>query len=311
MTPDTSVVVVSHRPGAWLAPCLASVLPQAGEVLCVDNGADGEAAAVAGPMGATVVRSPTNVGFTGGVALGLARARGAVVGVLNDDAVAGPTWLAAAGAVLEDPSVAAVTPKVVLAGTYAEVVLDDDPWFAPGDARPLGRRLTTVTVDGDEVLEALQGAGVHDLETATDTGARWRWTAGRAPFYVPVPDGGGTELCVEGEPVRPRTRCTLLNHAGSFLEFHGVAGEYGLGAPDDGRFDTPAERFGFSGTAPVFRADTLRRLGSFAVPFFAYNEDTDWCLRARPRSTCRCRTRRATRWRWTATRCRCGACAPS
>jgi GT2 family glycosyltransferase len=60
-----------------------------------------------------------------------------------------------------------------------------------------------------------------------------------------------------------------------------VAGEYGLGAPDDGRFDQGAERFGFSGTAPVFRADTLHRLGAFAPQFFAYNEDTDWCLRAR------------------------------
>jgi GT2 family glycosyltransferase len=78
-----------------------------------------------------------------------------------------------------------------------------------------------------------------------------------------------------------RTTCRLINHAGSFLERHGVAGEYGLGAPDDGRFDQPAERFGFSGTAPVFRAETLRRIGGLAPQFFAYNEDTDWCLRAR------------------------------
>jgi GT2 family glycosyltransferase len=60
-----------------------------------------------------------------------------------------------------------------------------------------------------------------------------------------------------------------------------VAGEYGFGAPDDGRFEAPAERFGFSGTAPVFRAETLHRIGAFAPRFFAYNEDTDWCLRAR------------------------------
>ena len=60
-----------------------------------------------------------------------------------------------------------------------------------------------------------------------------------------------------------------------------MAGEYGLSAPDDGRFDQPAERFGFSGTAPVFRSETLRRLGGLAPQFFAYNEDTDWCLRAR------------------------------
>ncbi len=77
------------------------------------------------------------------------------------------------------------------------------------------------------------------------------------------------------------TTCHLVNHAGSYLERHGVAGEYGLGAPDDGRFDERVERFGFSGTAPVFRSETLHRLGGFAPQFFAYNEDTDWCLRAR------------------------------
>ena len=60
-----------------------------------------------------------------------------------------------------------------------------------------------------------------------------------------------------------------------------MAGEYGLGAPDDGRFDHPAERFGFSATAPVMRAGTFDRLGAMAPQFFAYNEDTDWCLRAR------------------------------
>lgn len=112
--------------------------------------------------------------------------------------------------------------------------------------------------------------------------SRWRWTSGRRPFYVPLARGaelGAIE--VNGELVPVRTTCRLVNHAGSYLERHGVAGEYGLGAPDDGRFDHGAERFGFSGTAPVFRAETLERLGGLEPQFFAYNEDTDWCLRAR------------------------------
>jgi hypothetical protein len=96
-----------------------------------------------------------------------------------------------------------------------------------------------------------------------------------------VADVAVNDVAVNGEAVSVRTTCRLLNHAGSYLEPHGVAGEYGLGAPDDGRFDTGAERFGFSGTAPVFRAETLHRLGGFAPQFFAYNEDTDWCLRGR------------------------------
>jgi GT2 family glycosyltransferase len=288
--PDTSVVVVSYRPGSWLAPCLSSALSQADEVVVVDNGSHGEeASAVAAPMGAHVVRSPTNLGFAGGVELGLRHAQGALIGLLNDDAVAGPGWIDAAGATLAQPGVAAVTPKVVLDGVYGEVGLDDEAWYAPGDARPLGRQVLTVTVGGTDVFDAVRGAGIYDAEHGVVDGepSRWRWTSGRRPFYVPLTDPAGAELShpdevkVNGESIPIRATCRLVNHAGSYLERHGVAGEYGLGAPDDGRFDRPAERFGFSGTAPVFRAETLRRIGGLAPQFFAYNEDTDWCLRAR------------------------------
>lgn len=285
MPPNASVVVVSYRPGDWLADCLRSALAQASQVVVVDNGSDGERASViASPLGAQVVRSPVNLGFSGGVELGLRHARGELVALLNDDAVAGPHWIDAAAAALADPSVAAVTPKVVLDGVFAEVMLEDEPWHAPGDARPLGRQLRSVTVDTVEVLENVRGTGVYDTERALVDGepAQWRWTSGPRPFYVPVTDPAHIgDVRVNGELVPVRTTCRLLNHAGSFLEGHGVAGEYGLGAPDDGRFDQPAERFGFSGTAPVFRAETLRRLGGLAPQFFAYNEDTDWCLRAR------------------------------
>jgi GT2 family glycosyltransferase len=267
---------------------VASALPQAVEVVVVDNGSAGEeASAVASPLGALVVRSEVNLGFAGGVDLGLRHARGELVALLNDDAVAGPGWIDAARDALSDPGVAAVTPKVVLDGEFGEIILDDDTWRAPGDARPLGRQLRSVTVGGIDVLEELRGAGVYDTERAVVDGqeTQWRWTSGRRPIYVPLagPAGatGADKVMVDGETVAVRARCQLVNHAGSFLEYHGVAGEYGLNAPDDGRFDEPAERFGFSGTAPVFRAETLRRLGGLAPQFFAYNEDTDWCLRAR------------------------------
>jgi GT2 family glycosyltransferase len=268
-----------------LAECLASALPQASEVVVVDNGsADEEASTIARRMGAVVVRSSRNLGFAGGVNLGLRHAGGELVALLNDDAVAGAGWIEAARAVLTDPTVAAVTPKVLLQGTFAEIVLDDEAWFSPGDHRPLGRQMHSVTVDGADVMEHLVGAGVHDVERAVVDGRslHWRWTSGGNPFYVPLVDPAhGDTIRIDGEPVAARGLCTLVNHAGNFLERHGIAGDYGYAAPDDGRFDQPAERFGFSGTAPVFRAETLAHLGGLATAFFAYNEDTDWCLRAR------------------------------
>lgn len=276
----TTVVVVSYRPGDWLSRCLESVVPQADEVLVVDNASDGARASdLARSAGARAIRSRRNLGFAGGVALALRQARGELVGVLNDDAVAGPGWLTSAARVLEDGTVAAVTPKVVLDGVFREIQLADEEWLAPGDPRPLGRMLRSVTADGREVLARSVGAGLHDLETDGRTGS-WRWTRPGQAFYVPV-EHEGTTVLLDGDDPGPGPTVRVLNHAGSFLRTHGIAGEYGLGAPDDGRFDSRREPFGFSGTAPVFRAETLQRFGPFEPRFFAYNEDTDWCLRVR------------------------------
>ena len=279
----STVIVVSYRPGDWLEPCLQSVRDQASEVIVVDNASTGaQASIIARRCGARALRTRTNRGFAGGVAVGLAEARGEVVGVLNDDAVAEPGWLDSAAALLADPAVGAVTPKVLLDGRFAEVTVPGETWFAPGDARPLGRQVRALTVDGRDVLGAAVGGGLHELETGPGgPDDRWRWTAGAKPFYVPLgASGPDADIRVDGEPAVLGPVVSVVNHAGSFLRGHGIAGEYGLGVPDDGRLDQPADRFGFSGTAPVFRAATLARLGAFAPQYFAYNEDTDWCLRA-------------------------------
>jgi N-acetylglucosaminyl-diphospho-decaprenol L-rhamnosyltransferase len=272
LTPSSTVIVVSYRPGGWLMECLESVSAQADEVVLVDNGSAGEEASrIGSSVGARVVRSPVNVGFAGGVGLGLANARGELVGLLNDDAVASPNWLDAAAAALADPTVAAVTPKVVLAGWYREIVIAK-------------QRLLSVEVDGGQVRDLLVGAGIATVRGggSREISDREKWATGLRPFYVPVagPDQDPAIL-INGEAVPAGPAVRIVNHAGSYLRTYGAAGEYGRGAPDDGRFDAQEERFGFSGTAPVFRAETLHRIGGFAPEFFAYNEDTDWCMRAR------------------------------
>src|SRR5205085_11599343 len=131
-------------------------------------------------LGAVVEALPTNTGFAGGVNVGLRRARGDVVALLNDDAVAGPEWLASAVAVLADPGVAAVGPKVVFPWPFAEIRLDEEPHFASGDPRPLGRNMRRVEVDGVDVpLGGLLGPGVHRLEQRVegDLTLQWRWTS--------------------------------------------------------------------------------------------------------------------------------------
>jgi len=283
---NTSVVVVSCRSHLWLSRCLASVVDQADEVVLVDNGSPGGEVGLVGQLvGAAVVAMPTNAGFAAGVNAGLRHARGEVVGLLNDDAVAGPEWLSSAEVVLKDPEVAAVGPKILFAWSFAEIRLDTEAHFAPGDPRPLGRTICRVEVDGVGVpLGDLRGRGLHRLEDRREgDGIRqWRWTSGEGPIFVPIPEEReGSLVTVDAEAVPVVRVVDLVANAGCYLSTHGHGGDYGFALPDDGTFDTPAERFGTTGAAMVATAETFAQVGGFAESYFAYYEDLDWCWRSR------------------------------
>jgi len=265
------------------------VLGQADEVILVDNGSKDGAVAAYGRTGVKVLRLAENLGFASGVNAGVASAQGDFVALLNDDAVAGPSWLESSREMLEGADVAAVGPKILLASCFGEVALDDEEHFAPGDGRPLGRRLTSATLDGRDVLGALVGPGVHRLEHGPD-GESWRWTAGRRRFYVPVPGEPGSvvghggdafSFSLNGEPVPIGRVVDLVNSAGSYLREDGYAGDCGAELPDDGRWSHARECFAVSGTALVTTASALARIGPLERSYFAYYEDTDWCWRAR------------------------------
>ena len=279
------MVVVSLRSGDWLEPCLRSVRDQADQVVVVDNGSAGsEVSEVGRRLGATVVRNRENRGFAGGANQGIRQASGEVVALLNDDAVAGASWLASAEAALSDPSVGAVTPKVLLEGWYGQMVPNEETWYAPADARPLGRQLTSVRHDGVEVLDRVVGPGVHRVESGVIDGqaSRWRWTRPGKPYFVPLPGPeAATSVTVNG--TRGAGHCGLPTgqQRRAVPPADGYSGDRGLECPDDGRWDESRETFGVSGTAMVVRAETLDRVGLFAEPYFAYYEDTDWSWRAR------------------------------
>lgn len=278
-----SVVVVSHRAHEWLPRCLAS-LQQSDDVVVVDNGSPAsEVSEVARRAGARIVRLPDNAGFPAGANAGLAAARGDVIGLLNDDAMAEPGWLPASAAALEDPGVAAVAPKLVFALPHAEVRFDDEPRRIGDDIRWFGRPIRSAVLDGQDVLTRLVGPGIHRYEYGELDGQHgpWRWTSGRDSFYLALQPGWQSEdLLLNGEPAPVRKEVTLVNNAGSYLSTEGHVGDYGYLTPDDGTFDEPADRFGACGAAMVVRRDTLDRLGMFAGQFFAYYEDVDWCWRA-------------------------------
>lgn len=150
---------------------------EAGEVIVVDNGSvDGRPSDLGRRAGAVVVRLTKNTGFAGGANAGIAVARGELVALLNDDAIAPPGWLEGAGEVLGDTRVAAVGPKVLLAGRFAEIDLGDESRSIGSDPRPFGRQLFSVTYGGDELLDRLVGPGVHGMEhgeIAAEAGLHW------------------------------------------------------------------------------------------------------------------------------------------
>jgi GT2 family glycosyltransferase len=215
------------------------------------------------------------------VNLGLTSVTGDVIGLLNDDAVAGPNWIDASRAELESaPDVAAVVPKLLLAHPYAEIRFDDASYFADGDPRPLGRCLHSVTAAGHDRLTEAIGPGLHRLETGPPGPPRWRWTSGPEPVYVPLVDEVTAAVHCNGETVEVRAVVDLVNNAGSYLSAEGHGGDYGYETPDCGAFDQARDCFAASGAAMVTTADALHRTGPFAGSFFAYYEDTDWSWRA-------------------------------
>jgi len=74
---------------------------------------------------------------------------------------------------------------------------------------------------------------------------------------------------------------SIINSLGIYLKWYGASGDIGIGEPDDGRFGSYAEVFGFTGCAVVFRREAVSAVGLFDEWLEAYGEDLDWTLRAR------------------------------
>lgn len=161
MTALTSIVVPCHGNLLYTALCLESIArhtPESHEVVVVDNGSPDGTAAWCAARGAQVVRSPVNLGFAGGVNLGLATAAGDVAVVLNNDALATPGWLAGLlGALRRDPDGGVAGPRsnwvsedqIIAHPPYAEAPSDDlDRFAAARAAEHAGRARPAVRLSG-------------------------------------------------------------------------------------------------------------------------------------------------------------------
>lgn len=114
---DASVVVLAWEDHEMTQRCLASLSGQAAQVILVDNGSHephkSMLAQIAEKCGAELVRSEYNLGFAGGMNLGLARARKSVVVFSNNDLTVMPGTIAKLVDALELPSVGAAFPSTL------------------------------------------------------------------------------------------------------------------------------------------------------------------------------------------------------
>jgi GT2 family glycosyltransferase len=113
-----TVIVVNWNRKELLRACLASLRRQEGirfETIVVDNGSrDGSADAAQSEFGVRVIRNTENRGFCAANNQGIAAARGDFIALLNNDAEAGPGWLAALQRAFErSPDVGMAASKVL------------------------------------------------------------------------------------------------------------------------------------------------------------------------------------------------------
>lgn len=155
-SPAISVIVLAWRLTDQLVDCVRAVRAQDGaesaEVVVVVNGSDESVRDAARRSGADrVIESPVNLGFGGGVNLGVSEARGRFLILLNDDAVPRSGWLAALVARAEsDESIGAV----------ASLLVDDEGLvqeagsrvLSGGGTRQWGRGLEPAAAEAEGLL---------------------------------------------------------------------------------------------------------------------------------------------------------------
>ncbi len=118
--PVVSVVVVNYNGGRHLNECLTALYENSDvpfEAIVVDNAStDGSIAGlVERYAGLRLIANPENVGYSRGVNLGLAEARGEYLVVLNMDIIVGQNWLSPLVDFLEaHPQAGAAAPRIML-----------------------------------------------------------------------------------------------------------------------------------------------------------------------------------------------------
>ena len=196
------MVIVTWNGAHLLPDCLDAVLPEGAPVVVVDNDSvDDTAEVLARYPAVTVLTSPVNAGFAGGVALAVKQITTEYVVLLNNDAAVKQGWLALLLAPFVDDRVGAVCSKLLLpdgrvqsAGGWLDAIgygrdrgfgdPDDGRWDAPCD---VAYATGTAAAYRSAALQAIGGIEARYFLYYEDVELSLRlWLAGWHVRYEPA-----------------------------------------------------------------------------------------------------------------------------
>lgn len=203
--PHVGVIMLAFGPEPVIDEAIEAVLASRGvEVLLVvvDNGCHREdLPRLCARPGVRLVRPATNLGFTGGVNLGVEHVETPFVGLVNSDAVVAPDALARLAAVASRPEVGIASGSIRLASDPATMNSAGNPVhvLGLGWAGGLGESASDHATEVDvaaasgaglvlrrEVWDELGGFPEAFFAYQEDLELSWRcWQSGRSVRYVP------------------------------------------------------------------------------------------------------------------------------
>ncbi|WP_241842236.1 glycosyltransferase [Pseudofrankia sp. BMG5.36] len=201
--PLATIVIVNWNGAHLLPPCLDAVAKQITgfgfQTWVVDNASSDHSRAMLAERypWVRVIESSRNLGFAGGNNLALRQVNTTYAVLLNNDAIPEPDWLANLLAPFEQPGgdkLGAVTGKVVFLPRFLRLRMETST-FSPGphDPRSLGARISSVTVNGRDVLRDVLWEKLTFGAEGPPT-APFFWTRGNGEMLVPVPERGTVTL---------------------------------------------------------------------------------------------------------------------
>ncbi|MEM6890476.1 MAG: glycosyltransferase [Pseudomonadota bacterium] len=309
-TPFVSVLVVNWNGARFLTDVLDSLAGQTYqnfETIVVDNASVDESIAVLEdhPLKKTIVASHENLGFSGGNNLALQHARGEVIALLNNDAIADKRWLESlVNALHNDPTAAATTSKVLFQGrflnidihlkgtglhfcyehfiemlNYGKVAITSDHTDSAHIPLASGETLSLIVPLEQEI------AFPFELINGDDSGGvsvSFRF-AGRDLVAQCEADGEKVMFVVKPTDHEAALSHHVLNNAGSAADADGYPYDRGFFEVDRGQYDRAEYVEYLCGCAFGLKRAALRTDHLFFEEFFAYYEDSELSERIRRR----------------------------